>query len=150
MRKYTIITDKLRVLISGLPEQAKYVGITIDRITWDDNDWEYNSGFNKHDYITEDVFIQNCEKLKLIIVKTNKNKMGNFLDEVKTLTKNHNSQKIQDIKQKIKEIAASGKSVATFMYHYYDRDVINWLKSEGFKVSETSDFRDGDFITVKW
>jgi hypothetical protein len=76
--------------------------------------------------------------------------MGNFLQEVQTLTKNYNSPKIQEIKKRIKVAAATGKTRATFMYTFYDKDTINWLESEGFIVTETNDFRDGDFITVTW
>lgn len=35
-------------------------------------------------------------------------------------------------------------------YHKYDKNTIYWLEAEGFNVVETSDQREGDFITVKW
>lgn len=66
MRKYTKITNNLRNIIDGLPEKATYVGITIDRITWDIDKYNYDFPINHHDYINEEQFIYNLKFKKLI------------------------------------------------------------------------------------
>ena len=54
------------------------------------------------------------------------------------------------MKTRIQTKAMTGNLQMTLDYSLYDKNVINWLKKEGFEVTETTDQRDGDFITIKW
>jgi hypothetical protein len=74
----------------------------------------------------------------------------NFKEELQTLKKNHNSPKLENVKSILKKKASNGENNTTLDSNLYDRWVVNWLKAQGFKVKETLDQREGDFLRVTW
>lgn len=74
----------------------------------------------------------------------------NFKEELKTMSENYNSEKLENVKRILMKHASDGKKEAVIDSHYYDKWVVNWLTCQGLDVKETFDQRDGDFIRVKW
>jgi hypothetical protein len=73
-----------------------------------------------------------------------------FLEEIQELSANHESPKLEDVKFRIKKHAFNGERKMTLAHSLYDKYVQKWLRAQGFTVFETSDQRDGDFITITW
>jgi len=74
----------------------------------------------------------------------------NFREELKTISENYNSAKLENVKRILKKCASEGKKEAIIDSKDYDKWVINWLNAQGLTVKETLDQRDGDFIRVSW
>jgi hypothetical protein len=73
-----------------------------------------------------------------------------FIDELKTLTRSHNSEKLKELKNRLRKRATDGFSDITLSDEIYDEHVILWLKIQGFVVTEISDQRQGDYLLIKW
>ena len=74
----------------------------------------------------------------------------NFKEELQTLSENHNSPKLENVKSILKKVASNGEKTTTLDSNLYDKWVVNWLKAQGFEVKETLDKRQGDFLRVCW
>ena len=74
----------------------------------------------------------------------------NFKEELQTLSENHNSPKLEHVKNILKKVASNGEKTTTLDSHLYDKWIVNWLKAQEFDVKETSDHRQGDFLRVSW
>lgn len=71
-------------------------------------------------------------------------------DELRAISAAYKSPKIDELKEILKEAAGKGNRGISLDRKFYDKDAIIWLKSQGIKVEEISDQRDGTFIMVSW
>lgn len=72
-----------------------------------------------------------------------------FSEELKALSANYQSPKIEDVKRKLKTLASEGKRIGHISD--YDGYVKDWLMAQvGLDVEEVYDQRDGNFLTIKW
>jgi len=74
----------------------------------------------------------------------------NFKEELQTLIASHNSPKLENVKNILKNKASDGENTATLDSDLYDKWVVNWLQSQGCEVTETLDQRQGHFLRVTW
>lgn len=74
----------------------------------------------------------------------------NFKEELQILSGNHDSPKLKHVKSILKKVASNGERTTTLDSDLYDKRVVNWLKAQGFEVTETIDHRQGDFLRVSW
>lgn len=75
-----------------------------------------------------------------------------FINELNELSKksNRSELEIEIFKNKLRKKAEEGAREGNFSETFYNKDVIEWLRSEGFLVREVEDQRDGNYITVSW
>lgn len=74
----------------------------------------------------------------------------NLTERLQSLREGHLNEKVKAITSKLEAAAAKGESKANFTHHFYDEEVIKYLRAQGLKVHHVNDFRDGDFISVEW
>lgn len=76
---------------------------------------------------------------------------NNLKTELQALKKSKKpSLLVKEVTNTLKVLASNGKTETTFGSGRYDQETIDFLRNEGLDVKEVSDFRDGDYILVKW
>ena len=75
-----------------------------------------------------------------------------FINELNELSQKSNKSEleIEIFKKKLRAKAEQGERKGNFSEKFYNKDVIKWLRSEGFDVIEIDDQRDGNYIMVSW
>jgi hypothetical protein len=82
-----------------------------------------------------------------------------FKTELQLLAWSKNSTKLELVKNKLREVAENGETIAhlsgEIIYsdsakYFCDENLIKWLELQGFEVKTVLDDRDGDYIRVSW
>lgn len=71
-------------------------------------------------------------------------------EELIQLSTKMDQAKLDKVVSILKKAASNKQRTVNISDHNYDRGIINWLEAQNLDVKETSDQRDGDFITVTW
>jgi len=72
-----------------------------------------------------------------------------FKEELQKINPKESS-KINKVKKILRDSAKAGDKSATLGKSFYDDNVIDYLKHEGFDYQLMDDPRDGDYVIVKW